>query len=223
MGKLVAVMGLAVVIAWAAGDARAESFRFEVSEDSWVNQANPDVVYGNNTYLSVKDRSGAAECYLKFSDSDLDRLTGYRINSASLWLYQYQATYSPGDSIYLRPVKGAWDEGSVSWNSRPLATTENAAAMMLHEGNERWREFSGLSSVVSQWRDVANYGLMLENNHDGIDGELFARFYSSEYLPDWRPYLSVDAVKTAPEPVSALLFSLGGAALCALKRKRAAR
>ena len=45
-------------------------FKFWAEEDAWVNQANPAANYGNNTYLSVKDRSGSAETYLRFSDSD---------------------------------------------------------------------------------------------------------------------------------------------------------
>jgi len=189
----------------------AKTFTFWPEHDAWVNEANPDVNYGSNTYFSVKDRSDIAETYLKFSDSDLNQLRGLNINSASLNLFQYQATYSFGDTINAHKVNSVWDEGSLTWNSKPGFETQSSAFLGFSDGNNVWREWYGLENCVASWLTGPNYGLVLENHCDGIDNELFARFYSSEFpLLENRPFLRVT---TTPEPLSATLFLLGGASM----------
>lgn len=189
----------------------AADYTFWPTEDAWVNEANPDVNYGSNTYLSVKDRSGLGEAYIKWSKSDLDSLLGSEIAAASLFLYQYQGTYSPGDSINLHKVTSDWDEGSIAWNSKPGFETESIGSLDMDNGVDVWREWGGLQSTVSNWVGSNNYGLMLENHIDAVPEELFARFYGSEYSnPDLRPYMKIT---TTPEPLGFILFGLGGGAL----------
>jgi len=194
-----------------------QTFIIPVEQDAWVNEANPEANYGNNTYMSVKDRSGLAEAYLRFSQKELSSLAGLPIVSASLCLYQYQGTNSPGDEIIAHRVTSAWDEATVSWNLRPAYEPSSATVLdIAGEANTvGWREWPGLETVVKQWQENGNFGLALENNRDKFEGELYARFYSSEYSNSaLRPYLKVTA---APEPVSMLLFGIGGGML-AIKR-----
>lgn len=217
MKKLIIAAG---VVLW-AGAALAQTVNVTVSEDSWVNQANPGANYGSNTYLSVKDRSGAAQAYLKFASGDLAALTG-PVASASLWIYQYQATYSPGDTIGLHAVFGDWSEGALTWDNRPATGAPAVSTLPLSEGNECWREFTGLEGLLAAWNSGGNFGLMLENDADGVQDELFARFYSSESSAEHRPFLSIrmeSPVTVNPEPLSAALFSLGGLVLAAVRKK----
>ncbi len=195
------------------------TYNFWASEDGWANEVNPAANYGNNTYLSVKDRSGLAEAYLKFSAEDIGSLKGKQIGSASLFLYQYQGTNSPGDELNLHSFNSDWSESSLVWNNRPEYDPEPVGALNI-DGETNitgWREWSGLENAISGWPESSNFGLVLENNRDGQNDELFARFYSSEYSdPGLRPYLKVTAT---PEPLSAVLFLLGAGGLVSLRRQ----
>lgn len=204
-----------------------EEFKFWASEDAWVNEANPMANYGNNTYLSVKDRSGLAESYIKFSNNDLGVLCGKTIASVSLFLYQYQYNYSPADTINLHKVIADWDEGLITWNSKPAFAALNSSSLNLENGNSLWREWPALENMVASWLNGPNYGLVLENNKDAKTEELFARFYSSEYSnADYHPYLRViaaatpEAITTTPEPTSAALLLLGLSALAVKAYRR---
>lgn len=196
-------------------------YTFVPSDDAWVNESNLAANYGNNTYLSVKDRSGLAEAYIRFSDEDINSLFGEPIESASLFLYQYQGTNSPGDILNLHSINSEWSESSLSWNARPSYNLAPASSLNITgESNiTGWREWGGLENVVSGWVSGANYGLVLENHMDNHKEELFARFYSSEYSdPGLRPYLKVTTV--TPEPVSAALFLFGSGVLVCLRNKK---
>jgi len=208
------VMLAMFIVLQARGAGAEEEFKFALSQDAWVNEANAGANYGNNTYLSLNDRTGLAEVYLKFSDADLAALQGQEICAASLFLYQYQYNYSPGDAVNAHTLLAPWDEASITWNSKPAYDVlGNSGSLYLDSGNNLWRQWSGLEDMVSVWANGPNYGLALENNLDGKTGELFARFYSSEYAnAEYRPYLSVTTV--TPEPVSAVLFVVGAGVIC---------
>ncbi len=196
------------VPAWAQ-----ESYTFQVEQDAWVNDANPAANYGNNTYVSVKDRSGLAEAYLKFSNADMNSLNGVPIKSASIFMYQYQGTNSPGDGLSMYKVSSDWDENVINWDNKPGCGTSGISVLQVsgESNTSGWREWPGIENVVSEWARGDNFGLVLENNRDKTNNELFARFYSSEFSDKaFRPYLKVTA---APEPVSMLLFGTGGALL----------
>ncbi len=227
MGKMVlaAVWVMAGLIFFSSAAAFAgNEFTFWAKEDAWVNEANAGVNYGNNTYLSVKDRSGLAEGFIKFDSADLLALAGRNILSASLCLYQYDYNYSPGDSVNVRRVNADWNEAAITWSSKPALAADIASTLNLVEGNDQWRQWSGLENTVASWvAGGANYGLALENNSDMVSGELFSRFYTSEYSDAGKhPFLQVQvAPQAAPEPVSMALFAAGGGLFCfARARKR---
>ncbi len=197
-----------------------ESFKFWVSQDSWVNQGNPGANYGANTYLSVKDKSQLAESYLRFSDADISLLKGKNITSASLYLYQYLDTYSPGDFINLHRVTSDWKEDEITWDLKPaFAAEQSGLSLYLSQDNELWRKWPVSLDLITSWQTQGNYGLMLENNQNTLKDALSARFYSSESsLLDKRPYLEV-MTTTTPEPISSALFLLGSGCFMAGKYK----
>jgi hypothetical protein len=211
---LAAILAASTVLLGLVSHAYADrTYTFYAAQDAWVNEANPAANYGNSTYASVKDRSGLAESYFKFNQADLGSLIGQPVTSASLYLYQYQGTNSPGDALNLHRITQDWSESSVTWNSKP-AYDQNPISVADISGEANiagWREWPGLQTTVSDWAGGQNFGLALENNQDLKKEELFGRFYTSEYSDAaFRPYLKVT---TAPEPISMLLFSLGGGVL----------
>lgn len=195
-------------------------YTFWPSDDAWGNASNPTANYGGNTYLSVKDRSGLAEAYIRFDSQEINFLTGQTIGSAALFLYQYQGTNSPGDTVNLHCINSDWNELLVAWNARPGYDFSPVSFLSITgESNiTGWREWPGLESIVLGWVEGQNFGLVLENHSDNRYNELFSRFYSSEYPePALRPYLKV-ITTTTPEPASAVLFLLGSGALIIARR-----
>jgi hypothetical protein len=200
-----------------------EEFKFPAIEDAWVNEDNPAANYGNNSYLSIKDRSKSAEAFIKFGGNGLGALAGKNIVSASLWLYQYACTYSPGDTISAHQVGADWNESEITWDNKPMFQKETISALDLNSGNNQWREWPRLESLVSSWINNGNYGLALENNTDLNNEELFARFYSSEFSDiEKRPYLQVQTADIQPaiEPISASLLIIGGGILGLARLRR---
>lgn len=208
---------LLLVLCLMTAIAQAEDFTFWAQEDAWVNQDNPAANYGSSTYLTVKDRSSFAETYLKFSDSDLNKLSGLSLLGASLYLYQYQGTYSPGDTVNAYKAASSWEESALTWDNRPAHDPLIAGSLNIADNvTEGWREWGGLQQCVGSWLQGNNYGLLLENNQDAKSDELFARFYSSE-AANFKPYLKVTA---APEPVGMLLFGIGAGVFGVARRTK---
>ena len=211
-GKIVFFLGVLVFL-FGVIQVNAEVFKFLVSDDAWVNQANPSSNYGNATYLSVKDTSKLAEAYLKFNPQDLATLNGYNIVSTTLYLYQYQGSYPSGDSINIHSVSQDWKESEITWDNKPAYEPELISSLTLSDGVELWRSWSGLDEIIASWQKGKNFGLVLENNNDLKNEELFSRFYSSEYSDiTKRPFLEVLA-QPVPEPVSFALCLLGSGLL----------
>ena len=210
---LTAIAAAGVLCLCASCAIAGQVFTFWAEQDSWVNESNPGANYGNSTYMSVKDRSGLSEAYIRFSDKDIASLSGISIKSASLFTYQYQGTNSPGDLVAVHKVLSDWGENVITWNDKP--SYDSNALGSINIGGETntsgWREWPGIEAVLASWSDGGNFGLALENNGDNVKEELFSRLYSSEYSNSaLRPYLKVTA---APEPVSMALFGLGGAVI----------
>jgi hypothetical protein len=186
------------------------------SEDAWVNEQNPEASYGANTYVSLKDRSGAAEAWIKFGAQDAQKLRKEQIGDASLWLYQYMGTYSPGDDLSLHLGESGWSENTMNWATKPGYSVDGISSISVQEGEGVWREWKGLGGLLKTWSG-GDLCVVLENHLDGKNEEFFGRFYSSEYaVPEFRPQIKVT---TTPEPVSALLFLAGAGTLVAVKRR----
>jgi len=193
-------------------------FSIPVDKDAWVSESSPGTNYGLNSYLTVKDTSKRAEGFLLLSSSALSEFSGTRIVSASLYAYQYQGTYTPGDQILLHAVASDWQEPSITWDTKPAYLKESLGSLALTSGNNTWRRWDGLEGTVSSWVYGPNYGLALENYQDGELGELYSRFYSSEYSGlDKRPYFEVvteplalePVTSTVPEPFTSSLLLIG--------------
>jgi hypothetical protein len=214
----VVVAAVALVLLCGSAAWAQETFTFYADSDAWVSDANPTANYGNYTYVSVKDRSGVGESFIRFKDDDLATLSGRTVSSASLFMYQYAGTYSPGDTVNAHAVQAGWQEGAVTWDTKPSYNPQTVGSLELTSGINLWREIPVLQSVVQNWQAGNNFGLALESNKDGKQEEFLGRFYSSEYSDQaLRPYMKV---AVTPEPVSMLLFGLGGVAMSVAKMRK---
>ncbi|MCG8429855.1 MAG: hypothetical protein MJA29_01590, partial [Candidatus Omnitrophica bacterium] len=106
----------------------------------------------------------------------------------------------------------------VTWESKPAYAPESVVSELFLEGEEMWREFPGLERYVQAWVEGENFGLALENHLDGVNEELYMRFRSVDFSDrQFRPRLDVTVT---PEPLSCVLFGVGGLVLAAARRLR---
>jgi hypothetical protein len=216
--------------------AEEEIFTLWAEEDSFVLSGPwAGNNFGNATYLRVRDsdeEEGApyqstSRSLIKFSDADLDTLSGWNIVDVSLSLYEYNRdrNNSGADTLNLFGVTGPWNEGSVTWDTQPTYEGTNVASRIFGEddynagvGNYNgWKVWQGseFNTLVEDWVTGAkdNNGLMLEDDIDGAFNEMNVWFYSSECSSSAvRPYLTITTT-TAPEPISAVLFGIGAGCL----------
>ena len=151
----------------------------------------------------------------------ISSLSGKDIISASLYLYQYNATPGTDANIKIHDVTGSWTESTLKWNNQPTSDYHIVTPMTFtsQDSANGWRQWDGLENLVTTWANdgKTNYGIMLE---DDIYGN-WAMFYSKECLnTNLRPYLVVTTA--APEPISSALFLLGGASLALLRKRKKA-
>jgi hypothetical protein len=216
-------------------------FKFWADEDSYISKRDiwADSNYGDSTFLRVRDLDTTSypdyvsRTLLKFSDADLAELSGWDIVSASLHLYEYDRSgSSTADEINLFRVTKDWAEDTVTWNNWALGEQPHANLRTAYrtfdtdDTTPGWRKWEGgLANIVQWWVTGAedNFGLMLENDLDGLYGEMNVEFRSSDYLGGtsiYRPYLKITAT---PEPFSAVLFGIGAGFLGIVKVRRRKR
>ena len=208
-------------------------FKFWADEDSFITKYYGCSNYGSWQHLKVRDVDSEScpdrlsRTLIKFSDEDLSSLSGLEIISASLHLYEYRrTTSSTSDEINLFRVTQDWTEDSVTWNNQPDHAAQRITRRVFTKDDKTpgWRGWYGLANLVDWWvtGEKANYGIILENDEDGVFGQMNVRFHSSEYLDGTsirRPYLKITAT---PEPFSAVLFGIGAGflGLCGAYRRR---
>ena len=164
---------------------------FRPIADARVVEANPDANYGSLESLAT-DRDPGVErrSYLKFEVSGLiGPVTG-----AKLRLYAKGATV---DGPELWPVAPGWEEGSITWNTRPAATgrpVEDKGAIPAYS----WVEFNVGGLVTGD----GTYAFRLSQY--SRDGLTFASKEAASGQPELvvETPLPVPAVETAPVPHS---------------------
>jgi myo-inositol-hexaphosphate 3-phosphohydrolase len=170
---------------------------FSPVADAWVEESNPNVNYGSSGYLVTDLLLSDAErrSYLKFEVSGITD----PVASAKLRVYARGYTVDGPD---LRPVVADWDEGSITWNTRPAATARpvDDKGVILADS---WVEFD-VTDLVS---GDGTYAFQL--SPDSYDGVRFASKEATlnrpELLVETTPvteHTVVPTVETTPVPHS---------------------
>ena len=126
--------------------------------DARVEQRDPRDNFGARTLRTDGGSREAVESYLRFSASGL---TG-KVTRATLRLF---ATSGSVDGPAVYRVLGAWDESTVTWNTRPGRGTD-AFDDVGAVGNDRWIEFDVTAAVTGD----GTYDFALaQTGGDGVD------------------------------------------------------
>lgn len=137
------------------------------SKDTYIYDAEPTTNYGDSQTLIVKytglPNVTKARTLLYFDLTDLP--SNAVALTATLELYwvlnQAQTVQAPADSaIYAHSVDSAWDEMTLTWETRPATTYRgDPPAAYVSDGWTRW----DVTNIVSGWLsgDYDNHGIQL--------------------------------------------------------------
>ena len=173
---ILAMLGIFLLMSIAS----AETVTIPPTDDSYVNQRDPDENYNRHRYLEVKSKSNKnMRTFIKFDISSIPVET--TIISAKLRLYMYNA---PGSSrIYdIHRVTGYWTETGITWNNQP-----NVADSLTDSNStgttEKWLEWDVASDVQGFVNSsYANYGWRIKDRYeDSTISYQWSRFRSREY------------------------------------------
>lgn len=117
-------------------------------DDTYVRSCYPNVTHGTEGIMLVqKLQTDEAIGYLKFDLSGLP----VSVKSATLHLNYY--SYEPGFDMELWSVKNdAWNEETLTWNTRPTETSKLGSVYISKERTSTWIEFDVTSFINQELR-----------------------------------------------------------------------
>ncbi len=214
----------------------------------WAGPVINTQAYVDDTghWVPAIDGTEFAHTYLRFNLSGVSNITDatlwlYRVNDAGAYpnnpdsyhlgeFYKYNDPDVGNLTVYYE-TDNQWSEATMTWDSEPSMTnfSDNTAGATTFIGPEGGWQYPNNGGWVS-W-DVTAFAqaaktagdqqltLVLANDDTESPFDPFHIFYSSESTeyPALRPYLGVNVV---PEPISMLLFGVGGAVMAFAKRKK---
>ena len=179
-------------------------------KDSVMYEQLPDDNFGSSDYIYSWPCCGDVKGLIEF---DISSFQGTTIDSATLSLYQWM-NYPHTLTLGLYRVTSAWNESTVTWNTMPTIDATPVSTLTMTDGySATWRAWD-VTDVVQDWSSgtYENYGLMISR----ISGTEQIGLLSSENdimgSDAYDPILSV-SYTVVPEPVSSVLFLIGGATL----------
>jgi len=190
----------------------------------------------------------ATRTYMLFSNEDLGELNGYSITDATLNMYLSSVIDGAGnattyDTINVRQVVSAnshtymmnltWDgqaDRGVSFSGGTLFASRNVNTTGEGPGFREWETAASgngtISSMIQGWvsNSSSNYGVLIENDFDGVWQELVnGTQYSIDNPTQMNELEAVFAktqgsypflrVQVVPEPVSSVLMIVGAGVL----------
>lgn len=130
---------------------------FMAQADAHVRQNSPTVNYSNTTYLRTGRILAPSDAYQTLLQYDISSLPANAvIVTATLELY---APVSSTPNIRVYAALGTWAESTVTWNTKPTASSDYGSQTANGLGWHAWN----VTSLVQQWKagTRANYGFLL--------------------------------------------------------------
>ena len=163
-------------------------------QDAYVWQDTVNQNYGQSDELLVKPpyvvtNGGARNSFLEFDFSDYG---GTRVERATLRIC-LKGTDEPFASQYrtinVSPVKEAWDENTITWNTQPSLGVPFTTFLVGRTADE-WYEVDLTDYINDNFDSLGGrLSIALSNSTDGADQKSRITFYSGNAAEDKRPQL----------------------------------
>ncbi|MGC8831261.1 MAG: DNRLRE domain-containing protein [Thermoproteota archaeon] len=167
---------------------------FQASDDTYIDQENPDASYGSSEYLKVRSlASKNARTCVFFNLSTVP--PGASVLSAKLFLYLSKPPASERTYLCYR-LNSAWDENSLTWNRKPGSSSTFAASSTVstQPGWVVWDVREQVQKFLNGIGEHAwiNFGWEIFDGSEDSQEVQEAFFASSESgEQDKRPYLVI--------------------------------
>lgn len=137
-----------------------ETETFEVTKDTYANQAYPDKINGNYNHIIISNKHTTRLGYIQFQDIDLPE--GAIFDKGTLKLYVFEPHYADTAKVNIGPVTGDWEENSLTWNDKPTINQTQAIEAEISLADSGWREIA-ITHLVRQWFEgtLENKGLFV--------------------------------------------------------------
>jgi hypothetical protein len=176
------------------GASQGETFVYQpdgaVGKDAIITQQYPDNNYDHNSGRLVIGENNGVPNIFEYSLIEFD-LTSLPIlaTTATLRLRVLSSCASLPADVTVSQVTSAWNEGSVTWNTRPTWSGTPLATTFVSTKDE-WYEWD-ITSLYQAWKDggSTNHGLVLFT--DSPNNEGFTIAASDAGSAEYRPILEV--------------------------------
>jgi hypothetical protein len=164
-----------------------------ISDDPNTNFDGGAIGFGNFA-------SGDRESLIEWDISELP--AGAVVTDATMELYCSYVSGAPTGDVAFNMITESWDEGTVTWNTRPSTTNEDKITADWPEG-DLWYAVD-ITTFVDNWYTGTwdNFGLLVRA--DTAQDESWAKIYSSddEEHEQLRPKLTITYMMTGVEGTS---------------------
>ena len=179
------------------------SLTFYPTDDTKIRMKSPDGNYGDSDVAAIRNRYGAdshpdyweEDALIKFNIS-LIPADKYIISATLNWYYcQFYDNNPAGHELTLYRILEPWNEETVTWNTRPMISSELTSSDMVPSLPGEWMSWE----VTNDLRDFVdgselNYGWqIMDENFWGEYDIPHALFRTKEFTDNiFHPYLIVE-------------------------------
>ena len=171
--------------------------------DTMLNSAAPGTNYGSLSDFQVAYApAGEQVALVRFDLSALP--AGAIVDSATLRLYQIDATGATPVNVSVYPVTSSWDESTVTW-ATPLTTELFGLVASLDSTLGVYKTWD-VTTYAQSWVDApaGNHGLLIRGPFSGAD---YARAFESRELAGHVPQLAITYHLPPPDIVMEMLVA----------------
>lgn len=160
------IVSVTAILALITGASTAHEVTLNPSEDAGVFAGNPDFCYGN--FLVAWIGYYNSGWYASLIYFDLSDYMGITVEDATLELYLCYPWGTIPDNNWVKLVDGAWDESTVTWNTKPDYNFNNS--LWFPSPMMGWLSLD-VTAFVEDWVDgtYINYGFFL-HQYDATEG-----------------------------------------------------